>query len=50
MGGGETDLKRTLDNLRQITDNLREITENAKQLPVATDPRRAAPPVKGSQP
>ncbi len=32
-GGGETDLKRTLDNLRQITDNLRDLTENAKHYP-----------------
>jgi ABC-type transporter Mla subunit MlaD len=32
-GGGETDLKRTLDNLRQITDNLRDLTENAKRYP-----------------
>jgi paraquat-inducible protein B len=32
-GGEETDLKRTLDNLRQITDNLRDLTENAKHYP-----------------
>ena len=50
MGGGETDLKRTLDNLRQITDNLREITENAKQYPSQLILGAPPPPVKGSQP
>jgi len=50
MGGGETDLKRTLDNLRQITDNLRELTENAKQYPSQLILGAPPPPVKGSQP
>ena len=50
MGGGEGDLRRTLENLRQITDNLREITENAKQYPSQILLGAPPPPVKGSQP
>jgi ABC-type transporter Mla subunit MlaD len=50
MGGGENDLKRTLDNLRQVTENLREITENAKQYPSQLILGAPPPPVKGSRP
>ena len=33
VGGGETDLTVTIENLRQITDNLRDLTEDAKRYP-----------------
>ena len=33
VGGGETDLAVTMENLRQITDNLRDLTEDAKRYP-----------------
>ncbi|MET0204190.1 MAG: MlaD family protein [Casimicrobiaceae bacterium] len=33
FGGGETDLTRTIENLRQITDNLRDLTEDVKRYP-----------------
>lgn len=49
-GGGETDLKRTLDNLRQITDNLRELTENAKRYPSQLILGAPPLPAKGPQP
>jgi MlaD protein len=49
-GGGEPDLRRTLENLRQITDNLRELTENAKQYPSQLILGAPPAPVKGSQP
>ena len=48
-GGGETDLKRTLDNLRQITDNLRELTENAKRYPSQLILGAPPAPAKGLQ-
>jgi paraquat-inducible protein B len=35
VGGNESDLSTTLENLRQITDNLRDLTENAKRYPSA---------------
>ena len=49
-GGGETDLKRTLDNLRQITDNLRDLTENAKRYPSQLILGAPPLPAKGPQP
>ena len=33
LGGGESDLATTIDNLRQITDNLRDLTEETKRYP-----------------
>jgi MlaD protein len=33
LGGGETDLAITVENLRQITDNLRDLSEDAKRYP-----------------
>jgi len=33
VGGSQTDLGKTLDNLRQISDNLRDLTEDAKRNP-----------------
>jgi paraquat-inducible protein B len=48
-GGGEPDLKRTLDNLRQITDNLRDLTENAKQYPSQLILGAPPAPAKGLQ-
>jgi ABC-type transporter Mla subunit MlaD len=48
-GGGETDLKRTLDNLRQITDNLRDLTENAKRYPSQLILGAPPLPAKGPQ-
>jgi len=33
VGGGESDLTITFDNLRQITDNLRDLTEETKRYP-----------------
>ena len=33
LGGGETDLTVTIENLRQITDNLRDLTEDTKRYP-----------------
>jgi paraquat-inducible protein B len=33
LGGGETDIAVTVENLRQITDNLRDLTEDAKRYP-----------------
>ncbi|MEP7063449.1 MAG: MlaD family protein [Betaproteobacteria bacterium] len=33
VGGGESDLTTTIDNLRRITDNLRDLTEDAKRYP-----------------
>jgi MlaD protein len=35
VGGGETDLAVTMENLRQITDNLRDLTEDAKRYPAS---------------
>jgi len=49
-GGTESDLRKTLDNVRQITENLRDLTEEAKQNPSRL--LRGAPPApaKGTQP
>jgi ABC-type transporter Mla subunit MlaD len=49
-GGTESDLRKTLDNVRQITENLRDLTEEAKQNPSRL--LRGAPPTpaKGLQP
>jgi paraquat-inducible protein B len=33
LGGGESDLATTIENLRQITDNLRDLTEETKRYP-----------------
>ena len=33
LGGGESDLATSLENLRQITDNLRDLTEDTKRYP-----------------
>ena len=33
FGGGEADLTRSIENLRQITDNLRDLTEDVKRYP-----------------
>jgi hypothetical protein len=49
-GGGEPDLRRTLENLRQITDNLRELTENAKEYPSQLILGAPPAPIKGSKP
>jgi phospholipid/cholesterol/gamma-HCH transport system substrate-binding protein len=50
VGGGEPDLRTTLDNLRQITDNLRELTEDAKRNPSRLIFGAPPPPAKGIQP
>jgi len=33
LGGGESDLASSIENLRQITDNLRDLTEESKRYP-----------------
>jgi paraquat-inducible protein B len=48
-GGGESDLRITIDNLRQITDNLRELTENAKRYPSQLLLGAPPEPAKGTQ-
>jgi len=35
LGGGETDLASSIENLRQITDNLRDLTEESKRYPAS---------------
>ncbi len=35
VGGGESDLATSIDNLRQITDNLRDLTEDTKRYPAS---------------
>ena len=35
LGGGESDLATSIDNLRQITDNLRDLTEDTKRYPAS---------------
>ena len=50
MGGGEPDLRRTLENVRQITDNLRDLTEDAKRNPSRLIFGAPPPPAKGIQP
>jgi ABC-type transporter Mla subunit MlaD len=49
-GGAESDLRRTLDNLRQISENLRDLTEDAKQNPSRLIRGAPPAPAKGSQP
>jgi hypothetical protein len=50
MGGGESDLRRTLENVRQITDNLRDLTEDAKRNPSRLIFGAPPAPAKGIQP
>jgi ABC-type transporter Mla subunit MlaD len=49
-GGGDSDLRATIDNLRQITDNLRVLTENAKRYPSQLLLGAPPEPAKGLQP
>ncbi|HEX8009920.1 MAG TPA: MlaD family protein [Casimicrobiaceae bacterium] len=49
-GGTESDLRRTLDNVRQITENLRDLTEDAKRNPARLILGAPPAPVKGTQP
>src|SRR5439155_1473566 len=49
VGGTESDLRKTLDNVRQITDNLRDLTEEAKQNPSRLIRGSPPPPAKGTQ-
>jgi ABC-type transporter Mla subunit MlaD len=49
-GGGEPDLRRTLENLRQITDNLRDLSENAKNYPSQLLLGAPPAPIKGLHP
>ena len=49
VGGGESDLTTTLENLRQISDNLRDLTENAKRYPSGVMLGEPPPPAKGAQ-
>jgi paraquat-inducible protein B len=49
-GGGDYDLRITIENLRQITDNLRELTENAKRYPSQLLLGAPPEPAKGPQP
>ncbi|HVO88500.1 MAG TPA: MlaD family protein [Casimicrobiaceae bacterium] len=48
FGGGEPDLARTIENLRQITENLRDLSEDAKRYPsnviFGAPPRPLEPP------
>jgi paraquat-inducible protein B len=48
IGGGESDLSTTLENLRQISDNLRDLTENAKRYPSGVLLGEPPPPAKGA--
>jgi ABC-type transporter Mla subunit MlaD len=50
FGGGEPDLRRTLENVRQITDNLRDLTEDAKRNPSRLIFGAPPAPAKGIQP
>ncbi|HKN10520.1 MAG TPA: MlaD family protein [Pseudomonadota bacterium] len=50
LGGGEADLKTTIDNLRQISDNLRQLTEEAKRNPSRLFFGAPPAPAKGIQP
>ncbi len=49
IGGGESDLSATLENMRQISDNLRDLTENAKRYPSGVLLGEPPPPAKGAQ-
>ncbi len=47
IGGGESDLSTTLENMRQISDNLRDLTENAKRYPAGVIFGQPPQPAKG---
>ncbi len=49
VGGSESDLTTTLENLRQISDNLRDLTENAKRYPSGVLLGEPPLPAKGAQ-
>ena len=49
IGGGESDLSATLENMRQISENLRDLTENAKRYPSGVILGGPPPPAKGAQ-
>lgn len=49
IGGGESDLSATLENMRQISENLRDLTENAKRYPSAVLLGGPPAPAKGAQ-
>ena len=49
IGGGESDLSATLENMRQISDNLRDLTENAKRYPADVLLGQPPLPAKGAQ-
>jgi paraquat-inducible protein B len=49
IGGGESDLSTTLENMRQISDNLRDLTENAKRYPSDLLLGQPPLPAKGAQ-
>jgi hypothetical protein len=49
-GGTESDLRRTLENVRQITENLRDLTDEAKRNPSRLILGAPPAPVKGNQP
>jgi hypothetical protein len=49
IGGGESDLSTTLENMRQISDNLRDLTENAKRYPSDVLLGQPPLPAKGAQ-
>ena len=49
IGGGESDLSATLENMRQISENLRDLTENAKRYPSGVLLGGPPPPAKGAQ-
>jgi hypothetical protein len=48
IGGGESDLSQTLENMRQISENLRDLTENAKRYPSGVLLGAPPPPAKGA--
>jgi protoporphyrinogen oxidase len=49
IGGGESNLSATLENMRQISDNLRDLTENAKRYPSDVLLGQPPLPAKGAQ-
>jgi ABC-type transporter Mla subunit MlaD len=49
LGGGETDIAATVENLRQITDNLRDLTEDAKRYPANVIFGEAPRPLEGKR-
>ena len=48
LGGGESDLATTIDNLRRISDNLRDLTEDAKHYPSRVILGAPPPPASGA--